>query len=82
MIGQSFTFTNRRAMRQVLQNLAKCEDLLMREQQRGFYLYPRTPQFFGAVIQRVMKAAALYGYTSYIEVDGIGRLRMRIHKAA
>lgn len=69
-------------MRQVLQNLAKCEDLLMREQQRGFYLYPRTPQFFGAVIQRVMKAASLYGYTSYIEVDGIGRLRMRIHKAA
>ena len=69
-------------MRQVLSNLAKCEDLLLREQQRGFYLYPRTPQFFGAVIQRVMKAASLYGYTSYIEVDGIGRLRMRIHKAA
>lgn len=69
-------------MRQVLFNLAKCEDLLLREQQRGFYLYPRTPQFFGAVIQRIMKATALYGYTYYIEVDGIGRLRMRIHKAA
>lgn len=69
-------------MRQVLFNLAKCEDLLLREQHRGFYLYPRTPQFFGAVIQRIMKVAALYGYISYIEVDGIGRLRMRIHKAA
>lgn len=69
-------------MRQVLQNLAKCEDLLMREQQRGFYLYPRSSQFFGAVIQRIMKATALYGYSTYIEVDGIGRLRMRIHKAA
>ena len=69
-------------MRQVLQNLAKCEDLLLREQQRGFYLYPRSTQFFGQCIARIIKAAYLNGYTTYVEVDGIGRIRMRVHKAA
>lgn len=69
-------------MRQVLQNLAKCEDLMLREHHRGFYLYPRSSQMFGCALQRIMKATNLYGYSCYVEIDAIGRLRMRIHKAA